>query len=69
MHHEELDNATVWKHIYLTTQNKAYRTGTPVQQRQMFHARMWSVIPADTHTLPGLCHSAAVAAAALRAPA
>lgn len=40
-----------------------------MQQRQMFHAHMCSVIPVDTHTLPGLCHSAAVAAAALRAPA
>lgn len=30
---------------------------------------MCSVIPVDAHTLPGLCHSAAVAAAALRAPA
>lgn len=27
------------------------------------------MLPVDTHTLPGLCHSAAVAAAALRAPA
>lgn len=35
----------------------------------MFHAHMCSVIPVDTHTLPGLCHSAAVAAAAWRAPA
>lgn len=35
----------------------------------MFHAHMCSVIPVDTHTLPGLCHSAAVAAAARRAPA
>lgn len=35
----------------------------------MLHAHMCSVIPVDAHTLPGLCHSAAVAAAALRAPA
>lgn len=69
MHNEEWDNTTVCKHIYLIAQNETHPRGTQVQQRQMLHAHMCSVILVDAHTLPGLCHSAAVAATALRAPA
>lgn len=65
MHNEEWDNTTVCKHIYLTTQNES----GPKCDRDKRCMHACSVIPVDAHTLPGLRHSAAVAAAAPRAPA
>lgn len=64
MHDEESDNATICNHIYLITQHETHGTRT---------ARQTNVpcthVLCNTRTLPGFCHSAAVAAAALRAPA